>query len=59
MRWDNLEEVKAFGESILKFYNHRRMTLLHEAERKKAEVDSTAADRLLHQALGDDGDCSN
>jgi hypothetical protein len=55
MRWDNLEEVKTFGESILDFYHHRQM-MLHEADREEVEGDSAVADRLLRQALGDDDD---
>ena len=56
MRWDNLEEVRAFGESLLGFYNHRLEEL--EASRKKAE-EYSVADRLLRQALGDHDDCLN
>jgi hypothetical protein len=55
MRWSNLEEVKSFGEGILGFYYHRQR-MLHEADRKKAEEESSVADELLRLALGDDSE---
>jgi ribosomal protein S17E len=56
MRWGSLEEVKTFGESILDFYKHRQ-TMMHEDNRKEVEEESSVADRLLRQALGDDNQC--
>jgi hypothetical protein len=56
MRWGSLEEVKTFGESILSFYNNRKM-MLDESDRKKSEEESSVADKLLRQAFGDDNEC--
>jgi hypothetical protein len=58
MRWENLEEVKTFGEGILNFYNYRQR-ILNEADREKVENDYSAADNLLRQVFGDDGDYFN
>jgi hypothetical protein len=57
LRWDDLEDVKAFSENLLEFYNHRRR-MLNEADSRKSEEYSTT-ENLLRQALGDDDDCLN